>query len=176
MTLMKTTLGLLAATLLASAALPASAAGMAGMEHGAHSHGADAADASAIGRPGKAGQAARTVRVDMSDGMRFSPASVQVRQGETIRFVVTNSGKLRHELVLGSADELKAHYAAMLKNPDMEHADANQITLDGGKRGELLWQFDQAGTVQFGCLQPGHYDAGMKGSVTVASANSRQSH
>nr|WP_141915027.1 MULTISPECIES: cupredoxin family protein [unclassified Herbaspirillum] len=140
---------------------------MQGMEHAPHRH--EAGDA-AIGRPGKPGAAARTVKVDMTDGMRFSPASVQVKQGETIRFVVTNSGKLRHELVLGSADDLKAHYAAMLKNPDMEHADANQVTLDGGQRGELVWQFDRAGAVPFGCLQPGHYDAGMKGSVTVAAA------
>ncbi|WP_050467108.1 cupredoxin domain-containing protein [Herbaspirillum chlorophenolicum] len=165
-----TTARLLAATLLATATLPSLAAGMQGMNHAPHQHDADDA---AIGRPGKPGSPARIVKVDMTDGMRFSPASVQVKQGETIRFVVTNSGKLRHELVLGSADDLKAHYAAMLKNPDMEHADANQITLDGGKRGELLWQFDRAGTVQFGCLQPGHYDAGMKGSVTVAAARSR---
>ncbi|MBO9538481.1 cupredoxin family protein [Herbaspirillum sp.] len=169
MKLLKTSASrLLAASILAAALpLPALAAGMEGMPHAQHQH---AGEDDAIGRPGQPGQAARTVKVDMTDGMRFSPASVQVKQGETIRFVVTNSGKLRHELVLGSADDLKAHYAAMLKNPDMEHADANQVTLDGGKHGELLWQFDRAGTVQFGCLQPGHYDAGMKGSVTVAAS------
>lgn len=161
---------LLAASMLATVLLPlpSLAGGMEGMQHAPHQH---AGDETSIGRPGKPGQPARTIQVDMTDGMRFSPASVQVKQGETIRFVVTNSGKLRHELVLGSADELKAHYAAMLKNPDMEHADDNQISLDSGKRGELLWQFDRAGTVQFGCLQPGHYDAGMKGSVTVAASH-----
>ena len=133
-----------------------------------HQHGASA-DSAAIGQPGNAAQVSRTIKVDMSDNMRFTPASINVRQGETIRFVISNSGKLKHEMVFGNDADLKAHYAAMLKNPEMEHADDNQLTLAAGKRGDLIWTFSNAGQVNFACLQPGHYDAGMKGSVTVAA-------
>src|SRR5450830_891021 len=129
-----------------------------------------------VGQPGAAGKVTRTIKVDMSDNMRFTPERLQVKAGDTIRFVVSNSGKIRHELVFGNEAQLKAHYAAMLKNPEMEHADDNQITLEPGKSGELIWQFTQAGTVNFACLQPGHYDAGMKGSVTVASGDSTHKH
>jgi uncharacterized cupredoxin-like copper-binding protein len=131
--------------------------------HDAHADGS-------IGQPGVAANATRIIKVDMRDNMRFTPDAIRVKAGDTVRFVVTNSGKIRHEMVFGSDAQLKAHYAAMLKNPEMEHADDNQITLAPGKSGELIWQFSQAGTVNFACLQPGHYDAGMKGSVTVAGA------
>lgn len=112
--------------------------------------------------------ATRTINVDMTDGMRFTPADIKVKQGETVRFVVKNSGQLKHELVLGTEKELKEHYEAMKKNPEMEHADPNMVTLAAGKSGEIVWQFTKAGKVDFACLQPGHYDAGMKGAVTVA--------
>lgn len=123
-----------------------------------------------IGKPGVVAKATRTVKVDMTDGMRFSPASIDVKQGETVRFVVTNSGKLKHELVLGTEKELKEHYEVMKKNPEMEHADPNMVTLAAGKAGEIIWQFTKAGKVDFACLQPGHYDAGMKGAVNVTKA------
>ncbi|CAN7316891.1 cupredoxin family protein [Variovorax sp. LjRoot84] len=123
-----------------------------------------------IGKPGVVAKATRTVKVDMTDGMRFSPASIDVKQGETVRFVVTNSGKLKHELVLGTEKELKEHYEVMKKNPEMEHADPNMVTLAAGKTGEIIWQFTKAGKVDFACLQPGHYDAGMKGAVNVTKA------
>ncbi|MFL9878947.1 cupredoxin family protein [Herbaspirillum rhizosphaerae] len=124
-----------------------------------------------VGQPGVAGKVTRTIKVDMSDNMRFTPEKLQVKAGDTIRFVVSNSGKIKHEMVFGTDAQLKSHYAAMLKNPEMEHADDNQISLAPGKSGELIWQFTQAGTANFACLQPGHYDAGMKGNVTVATAN-----
>ncbi|KQU91506.1 hypothetical protein ASC78_00775 [Variovorax sp. Root318D1] len=146
--------------LLALAAVGASAAGNHAGGHG------DADEA--IGKPGAAAKATRTINVDMTDGMRFTPADVRVKQGETVRFVVKNSGQLKHELVLGTQKELKEHYEAMKKNPEMEHADPNMVTLAAGKSGEIVWQFTKAGKVDFACLQPGHYDAGMKGAVTVA--------
>lgn len=56
----------------------------------------------------------------------------------------------------------------MLKNPEMEHDEPNQLGLQPGQSGEIVWQFTQAGTVDFACLQPGHFEAGMKGAVAVA--------
>ena len=126
----------------------------------------------AIGEPGVPGAVTRTVIVDMTDAMRFIPSSVNVKQNETIRFAVKNSGKLKHEMVLGSAKELKEHYELMKKHPEMEHADPNMITLAPGATGEIVWRFTRSGTVHFGCLQPGHYDAGMKGKVNVVRAGS----
>ena len=135
---------------------------------GSHAGGHGQGDASAIGMPGQAASATRTVDVDMTDAMRFVPANVSVERGETVRFRVKNSGRLKHEFVLGTEGEIKEHYEVMKKNPEMEHADDNRVTVAPGKTGEVVWQFSQAGNVDFACLQPGHYDAGMKGMVSVA--------
>lgn len=140
------------------------AASAAGSHAGGHGH-----DESAIGEPGKATSATRTVQIDMTDAMRFIPSSIEAKQGETIRFVVKNSGKLKHELVLGTDQALKEHYEVMKKNPEMEHADPNMVSVAPGKTGEVVWRFTKAGQVDFACLQPGHYDAGMKGLVSVAA-------
>ena len=126
-------------------------------------------ESEAIGKPGVAAKARRTVQIDMTDAMRFLPASVSVQHGETVRFVVKNSGKVKHEMVLGTEKELKEHYEVMKKNPEMEHADDNMVTVAPGKSGEIVWQFTKAGKIDFACLQPGHYDAGMKGAVNVAA-------
>ena len=148
------------ATLAAALILTSGIAYAAGNHAGGH-------DDAAIGEPGVAAQATRTVAVDMADTMRFRPASIMAKQGETIRFVVKNSGQLKHEFVLGSAKELKEHYEVMKKFPEMEHADANMVTLAAGQTGEVVWKFTKPGKVDFACLQPGHYDAGMKGQVMV---------
>ncbi len=139
----------------------------AGSHAGGHGH-----DETAIGEPGKAANITRTVHVNMTDAMRFVPASIAARQGETVRLVIRNSGKLKHELVLGTEKELKEHYEVMKKNPEMEHAEPNMVTLAPGKTGEVIWRFTKAGKVDFACLQPGHYEAGMKGLVDVATGKS----
>ncbi|QNK75001.1 cupredoxin family protein [Variovorax sp. PAMC28562] len=153
----------------ATLALAAAGASASGNHTGGHSHDAD----DAIGKPGVATKSTRTINVDMADNMRFTPADISVKQGETVRFVIRNSGQIKHELVLGTEKELREHSEVMKKNPEMEHADANMITLAPGKSGEIVWQFTKAGEVDFACLQPGHYDAGMKGAVTVSNATGK---
>lgn len=128
-----------------------------------HAHSADV-----IGVRGTADKVVRTVAVDMSDRMRFVPSTVTVDQGDTIRFVVKNSGRQKHEFVLGTDKELQTHYEAMKRFPEMEHADPNMVTVAPGGTGEVIWRFTRAGTVDFACLQVGHYDAGMKGAVKIA--------
>ncbi|AIY40767.1 Copper tolerance protein [Collimonas arenae] len=123
-----------------------------------------------FGEPGKTAEATRTVKVDMNDSMRFTPANITVREGETIRFEVTNSGGLKHEMVMGSAAELAEHAALMRKMPEMEHADENQVTVAPGKSAELIWKFNSAGKIDFACLEPGHYEAGMKEQIVVTPA------
>ena len=120
-----------------------------------------------FGKPGDPSKVSRTVEVDMSDAMRFTPAKINVKKGETVRFVVKNSGRLKHEMVLGTAKELREHAELMKRFPEMEHEDPNQLSLDGGKTGELVWQFTRVGTFDFACLQPGHFDAGMHGKIAV---------
>ena len=154
-------------------ALPSLLLAMTAMASGTHAGGHDD---EAIGKPGVASKVTRTITMDMADSMRFSVPKVTARQGETIRFVVRNSGKVKHEMVLGTEKELKEHYEIMKKNPEMEHADSNMVTVAPGKTGEIIWQFTKAGKVGFACLQPGHYDAGMKGFVTVAGSKANLKH
>src|SRR5688572_4833262 len=63
----------------------------------------------------------RTIPVGMSDKMRFTPDTIEVKHGETIRFTITNNGKLMHEFVIGTKKELDEHAALMVKFPNMEH-------------------------------------------------------
>lgn len=151
-------------------ALPSLLLAMSAIASGTHAGGHDD---EAIGKPGVASKVTRTITMDMADTMRFSVPNVTAKQGETIRFVVKNSGKVKHEMVLGTAKELKEHYEVMKKNPEMEHADDNMVTVAPGKTGEIIWQFTKAGKVDFACLQPGHYDAGMKGLVNVSSTKTQ---
>jgi len=129
---------------------------------------ADVGHEGALGRPGDPGKVTRNVEVEMSDAMRFNPESIRVKRGETIRFIVKNTGKLQHEMVLGTIMELKEHAELMRKFPEMEHADPNQVSVEPGKTGELIWQFTKAGTFDFACLVPGHFEAGMVGKVRVS--------
>lgn len=141
----------------------------AGGGHGA-GHGAEGGHgASAAGKPGSAANAARTVNVVALDTMRFEPANLRVKAGETIRFVVTNKGKLPHEFVIGTVQEQKEHEQMMQKMPGMKHEDANAISLAPGETKTLVWQFGQSNDIQIGCHVPGHYPAGMLSKVTVAS-------
>src|SRR3981189_796672 len=93
----------------------------------------------AFGQPGDPLRVSRSVAIDMNDTMRYNPARIGVKRGETIRFVVKNSGQVKHEVVLGTVKEFREHAALMRKFPEMEHADTNQLAVDPGKTGELLW-------------------------------------
>lgn len=151
----------IAASLLATVAIAA------GSHAGGHAD--NKAGADAIGKPGKAANVTRTINIDMTDAMRFTPASIDAKQGETIKFIVKNSGKITHEMTLGSMKDLKEHAELMKKHPGMVHDEPNTASLAPGKTGEIIWQFTTAGKVDFACLEAGHFDAGMKGLVNVAS-------
>ncbi|MBX3618968.1 MAG: cupredoxin family protein [Rhizobacter sp.] len=121
----------------------------------------------AFGREGDPKKVSRTIHVDMSDAFRFTPSEVVIKRGETVKFVVSNSGKQLHEMVLGTAQELQEHAELMKKFPDMEHADANMAHVKPGAKREIVWQFNKAGEYRFACLIPGHFEAGMVGKVVV---------
>ena len=121
----------------------------------------------AFGREGDPAKATRTVGVEMADSMRFTPADITVRRGETVRFVASNKGRVLHEMVLGTADALKQHAELMKRFPGMEHDEPHMAHVKPGQSGEIVWQFTQPGEFQFACLIPGHFKAGMVGKVTV---------
>jgi uncharacterized cupredoxin-like copper-binding protein len=137
-----------------------------------HSHGAGhgsshSSTETPFGNAGSPKKVTRTIAIDMTDAMRFSPANVTVKQGETIRFVVTNKGKLLHELVIGTMDQLKTHGETMKMQADVAHDDPSAARVRPGQKGEVVWQFTKAGDVYFACLVPGHFEAGMIGKINV---------
>ena len=93
--------------------------------------------------------------------------TIKVKAGETIRFFLKNSGNMTHEMVLGSMDDLRDHAEMMRSMPDMKHDAANMARLKPGQRGGIVWHFDEAGTVNFACLVPGHMEGGMVGQIVV---------
>lgn len=121
----------------------------------------------AFGREGDPRKVARTIQVAMSDSLRFTPSTVVLKRGETVKFVVSNGGKQLHEMVLGTPQELQEHAELMKRFPNMEHADANMAHVKPGAKGEIVWQFTKPGEYQFACLIPGHFEAGMIGKVVV---------
>ena len=122
---------------------------------------------SGFGRAADAAKPTRSIAIDMSDRMRFTPAEVSVRKGEVVRFVVTNSGKLMHEFILGTLPELKEHAQLMQKHAGMTHDAQHMAHVVPGKSRTLTWQFTQSGEFYYGCLVPGHFEGGMVGKIVV---------
>jgi len=120
-----------------------------------------------FGKAADPAKAKRTVKVAMGDTMRFTPARITVKRGETVRFVVNNDGKLMHEMVLGTRAELEAHAEMMRKHPGMEHDEPYMLHVPPGKSGQMGWRFTKAGEFLYGCLVPGHFEAGMVGTIIV---------
>ena len=155
-----------------AAFIGAAIASQGAMAHGPTKHGSpstaskgDEDVSTPFGRPGNPKSVSRTVNIRMSDTMRFSPESLSVKRGETIRFVVKNEGRLLHEMVLGSQESLEEHAALMRKFPEMEHDEPYMVHVEPGKTGEIVWTFDKPGEIGFACLIPGHFEAGMTGKV-----------
>jgi len=121
----------------------------------------------AFGREGNPNEARRTIHIEMADTMRFTPSELAVKRGATVKFVVRNNGKVMHEMVIGSMDELKQHAELMKKFPGMEHDEPHMAHVAPGKTEALVWQFTKAGTFYFGCLEPGHFESGMLGKLEV---------
>jgi uncharacterized cupredoxin-like copper-binding protein len=150
------------------------------MKHGEMKHGAmkPAAAASAAtpeqqdwGIAGDAKSAKRTITITMTDNMRFSPDRIEVNEGDTVKFVIRNAGKMLHEMVIGTKKELDAHAEMMKKHPNMEHDEPWMAHVDAGKTATLVWRFNRAGEFRYACLLPGHYEAGMVGTIVVKPAH-----
>ena len=123
----------------------------------------------AWGIAGNAKSVKRSINIVMTDNMRFTPDKIEVKQGETIKFVLKNEGKMLHEMVIGTKKELEEHAALMLKFPGMEHDEPYMAHVPVGKTGQIIWTFNRAGDFDFACLIAGHYQAGMVGKISVAA-------
>ena len=165
---MKTPCTALAAALALAAAAPlAHAHGNAPSEKGPGAPAHLDAEEHAFGKAGEPARADRTVEVEMHDGLRFEPETIEVKRGQTVRFVVSNEGTLMHEMVLGTPETLAEHAALMQKFPGMEHAEPYMAHVPPGDERVMTWTFTNAGEFAYGCLVPGHFEAGMKGRIVV---------
>jgi uncharacterized cupredoxin-like copper-binding protein len=144
--------------------------------HGGESHARKAydpgmAEQKAFGIAGDPGKATKTITLSMNDTMRFTPNMVALRQGETVKFVIANNGKIMHEMVIGTMKELKEHAELMKKFPDMEHDEPYMAHVRPGTTEEIVWHFNKPGEFDFGCLIAGHFEAGMTGKIKVVHLN-----
>lgn len=126
-------------------------------------------ETSKFGRPGNQQTVNRTVKVIAYDTMKYDANTWVVRSGETVRFVITNAGKIPHEFVLGDAATQQKHSAMMKRMPSMEQTEPNALTLAPGQTKEIVWQFTSPGKIQAACHIPGHYEAGMVGQLVIAA-------
>jgi uncharacterized cupredoxin-like copper-binding protein len=136
-------------------------------QEAAHSAHSDAVQSEPFGQPGVAKNVARTIAITLSDTMRFTPDKLSIKQGETVRLRITNAGKIPHEFVLGTKEELAEHAQMMRQMPGMVHSDASSVQVAPGKSADIVWNFSKSGNFLFACLIPGHRESGMEGSVTV---------
>ena len=138
-----------------------------GDKHDAKAQATARKEQKAFGIAGDRKRVSRTITMAMSDEMRFHPGALEVKRGETVRFVLKNRGKLMHEMVIGTLPELQEHAAYMKKFPDMEHDETYMAHVKPGTTQEIVWQFNRPGEFHYACLIAGHFEAGMVGKVTV---------
>ena len=119
------------------------------------------------GRPGDPRKVKRAIAIDMSDAMRFFPENLSVKRGDTVRFKLRNSGQIPHEMVLGTMDELKKRAALLKQNAQMENDEPSATQVSPGESTSFVWQFTKPGEFYYACLMPGHFDAGMIGTIVV---------
>jgi uncharacterized cupredoxin-like copper-binding protein len=115
----------------------------------------------------EAKDAQRTITIRMSDDMRFAPKHLDVKLGQTLRLRAENKGQVMHEIVIGTPSELAAHAEMMKKHPNMKHDEPYMAHVSPGKSGEIVWTFNREGDFEFACLLPGHFEAGMRGTIRV---------
>lgn len=112
-------------------------------------------------------KATRTVEITMKE-FAYEPASVPVKTGETVKFVFRNAGQILHDAFIGDEAAQAEHEKEMRSGEEMHHED-EAIKVIPGKTGELTHTFDKAGeALIIGCHETGHYNAGMKMTVTVS--------
>jgi uncharacterized cupredoxin-like copper-binding protein len=105
--------------------------------------------------------------VTLTDALRIEPAAMTVKAGVPVTFVVTNSGTIEHEFYLGDEEAQAEHEQEMAAMGGMGHDEPEGIGVEPGETKELTYTFTEPGQTLAGCHVVGHYDGGMKATITV---------
>ena len=125
------------------------------------------AEQKSFGIAGDPGKVTMSVGLAMMDTMRFVPDRIDVEAGDNVRLMVRNNGTVEHEIVLGTLDELRSHAEMMRSHPGMKHDEPHMAHVAPGKIEWIVWTFNRPGEYYYGCLVPGHFEAGMLGRIVV---------
>jgi uncharacterized cupredoxin-like copper-binding protein len=120
-----------------------------------------------FGREGDPRKVQRVVTIRTSDAMRYFPDQFRVKKGHTVRLLVHNGGRVHHDLLLGTMDDLKMHAALARDAGKTPHEGPTFTRVAPGRTGRIDWHCTKAGEFYYGCLRPGHFDAGMIGTIIV---------
>jgi len=120
--------------------------------------------AAAASRGAAARANAGTVRITIHYSS-FAPDSLDVDPGETVRFVIRNTDPIDHEFILGDEHVQLVHE----EGTEAHHAPRpGEVSVPAGETVVTTYTFpENPGELIFGCHLPGHYDFGMRGTVTI---------
>ena len=136
-----------------------------------------------IGEKGNLSEVNRTIEIKMYDNY-YEPKEINIKKGETIKFIVYNNGKLVHEFNIATKEMHLKHQPEMMKMVEKEillgdridikkmkelaktdhsmgHSHSNSVLLEPDQSAELIWKFNTDADLEAACNVPGHYDSGM---------------
>ena len=142
-----------------------------------------------IGEKGDPNKVDRVIEIEMHDNYYY-PENIDVKKGETIKFIVKNLGNLVHEYNIGTKEMHIKHQPEMMKlveneilmtdkidrkkmkemskkDHSMGHSHANSVLLEPNETGEIIWKFSKNISLEMACNMPGHYQIGMVGQINL---------
>ena len=142
-----------------------------------------------IGEKGDPSKIDRTIEIEMYDNYYY-PTQIEVKKGETIKFIVKNLGELVHEYNIGTKEMHIKHQPEMAKLVEHEilladkidhekmkkmakkdhslgHSHSNSVLLEPNETGEIIWKFSKDISLEMACNMPGHYETGMVGKIII---------
>ena len=153
------------------------------------SNNAFAASMNMIGEKGNPDNIDRTIKIKMYDNY-YEPNFIEVKKGETIKFIVQNLGEMVHEYNIATKEmhikhqpemqKLMEHGILLVDRIDMvkmkemskkdhslSHSHSNSIMLEPKKIGIIIWKFSKDINLEIACNVPGHYESGMVGKIVL---------
>ena len=148
-----------------------------------------AASMNMIGEKGDPNNIDRTIKIKMYDNY-YEPDIINVKKGETIKFIVQNLGEMVHEYNIATKEMHIKHQPEMQKLVDhgillvdkidmkkmkkmskkdhsLSHSHSNSVMIEPKKTGEIIWKFSKSLTLEMACNIPGHYETGMVGQIII---------
>ena len=122
---------------------------------------------------------ARTIELEMKDVL-FSPSTLTVRGGERVLLRFRNAGTTDHEFMAGREPRADGGYKEDLfqglpvrmvggsaEGHAMSHGGFGLIVANGRSGAIEFTVPSKPGTYEFACFIPGHYEAGMRGTLVI---------